>query len=182
MNYLTKSNACAKLLFSLAALTVAVSTPQSVRAQEWEDVGRLHADLNSFNQVPTALSEGSGRFEARINEDRTISYRLYYRNMSSSVTQAHIHFGASKTNGGIMVFLCGSPKPACPPYGEVTGTLTAADVSILPATNPNSVIPQGISPGDLAGVFSAILSGNSYVNVHTTKFPAGEIRGQVHIR
>ena len=99
--------------------------------------------------------------------------------MTSSVTQAHIHFGASRTNGGVMVFLCGGAKPACPASGTVTGTLTAADVSVLPATNADSVIPQGIQPADLNGMLDAIRSGNTYINVHSANFPNGEIRGQV---
>ena len=81
-----------------------------------------------------------------------------------------------------MVFLCGGNKQACPASGTVTGTITAADVSTLPANNADSVIPQGIQPGDLAGVLEAIRSGNSYVNVHSATFPNGEIRGQVKIR
>jgi hypothetical protein len=43
------------------------------------------------------------------------------------------------------------------------GTFTAADVS-------------GISYADL---LAAIRAGNAYVNVHTTLFPGGEIRGQL---
>jgi len=122
---------------------------------------------------------GTGSFEAQVNSDGTISFSLSYANMTSSVTQAHIHFGASRTNGGVMVFLCGGAKPACPASGTVTGTLTAADVSVLPATNADSVIPQGIQPADLNGMLDAIRSGNTYINVHTANFPNGEIRGQV---
>ena len=62
-----------------------------------------------------------------------------------------------------MAFLCGGAKPACPAYGTITGTLTAADVSVLPIGNADLVIPQGIAPGDFAGVLEAIQSGNSYV-------------------
>ena len=102
--------------------------------------------------------------------------------MISPVVQAHIHFGASKTNGGVMVFLCGGLKPApCPASGTVTGTITAADVSPLPATNKDSVIPQGIRPQDFAGMLQAIRSGNAYINLHTVNFPSGEIRGQVNV-
>lgn len=143
---------------------------------------RLRADLVSFNQVPAVLTKSSGKFEAQINEDGTLSYSLSYENMSSSVLQAHIHFGASKTNGGVMVFLCGNLNPTpCPSSGTVSGTLNANDVSLLPATNGDSVIPQGIQPGDFAGLVEAIRSGNAYVNVHTTNFPSGEIRGQVRM-
>ena len=141
----------------------------------------LRAKLISFNQVPSVLAASKGHFEGEINSDGTLSFSLAYSNMSSPVVQAHIHFGAGRTNGGVIVFLCGGPKPACPASGTITGTITAADVSILPATNGDSVIPQGIQPGNFAGLLAAILSGDSYVNVHTANFFTGEIRGQVEL-
>jgi hypothetical protein len=39
---------------------------------------------------------------------------------------------------------------------------------------------QNIPPGDFAAVVAALASNTVYGNIHTTKFPAGEIRGQVH--
>jgi CHRD domain len=54
----------------------------------------------------------------------------------------------------------------------VTGSLTAANV-----IGPNA---QGITPGaDFAKVVEALRDGAGYVNVHTVRSPAGEIRGQV---
>ena len=53
----------------------------------------------------------------------------------------------------------------------MTGTRTAADV--LPQTT------QGVSPGELSAVLTAIREGVAYANVHTTASPAGEIRGQI---
>ena len=38
---------------------------------------------------------------------------------------------------------------------------------------------QGITPGEFAALAAAILDGTAYVNVHTTAWPAGEIRGQI---
>jgi len=165
----------------LFTFTAAVAPTQ---AQNVVGVESLQAELSSFSQVPAVVTNGSGEFRAVINTDGTISFSLTYVNMSSSVTQAHIHFGASKTNGGIMVFLCGGSygAPACPASGTITGTLTAADVSLLPASNGDSVIPQGITPGDLAGMLEAIRTGDAYVNVHTINFPSGELRGQVQLR
>jgi hypothetical protein len=165
-----------------AALSALVLGMGIVQAQEWDRRDSLKADLSSFNQDPSVLATSHGNFEAELNEDGTISYSLTYSGMSSPVVQAHIHFGQAMTNGGVAVFLCGGAKPACPASGTVAGTITAADVSVLPATNGDSVIPQGIQPGDLAGLIRAIRHGDTYVNVHTAVFPSGEIRGQVQVR
>ena len=40
---------------------------------------------------------------------------------------------------------------------------------------------QGIAPGEFSKVIEAIRSGVTYVNVHSMKFPPGEIRGQVEM-
>jgi len=61
--------------------------------------------------------------------------------------------------------------PACPASGKVTGTVTATDV-IGPAA-------QGIAPGEFAEALRALRAGMTYANVHSTKFPGGEIRGQI---
>ncbi len=164
----------------LPAIFILAAGVTAARAQDSDDPF-LRADLISFNQVPSVLTHSAGRFTAHLNSDQTISFSLSYANMSSPVTQAHIHFGASATNGGVMVFLCGGSKPACPASGTINGTITAADVSTLPATNGDSVILQGIQPGDFAALLTAIGSGDTYVNVHTANFPNGEIRGQVRV-
>lgn len=164
-----------------SALFIFAASVTAARAQESEEAF-LRADLISFNQVPSVLTNSAGRFSAQINSNQTISFTLSYANMSSPVTQAHIHFGASSTNGGVIVFLCGGSKPACPASGTVTGTIAAADVSTLPASNSDSVIPQGIQPADFAALLAAIGSGDTYVNVHTATFPSGEIRGPVRVR
>ena len=53
----------------------------------------------------------------------------------------------------------------------MTGTWTAASV-----VGPTA---QNVTPGDFSAIISALNSNTAYANIHTTKFPAGEIRGQV---
>ena len=97
------------------------------------------------------------------------------------MTQAHIHFGARATSGGVSVWLCANNPPittapagtqACPARsGTITGTIAAANV-VGPAA-------QGIAPGEFAELVAAIRAGATYVNVHTATNPPGEMRGQL---
>ena len=181
MKKILRNGVEARLALAGAALFTLIAGGAAVQAQTLPHQNFLRAVLTPFNQVPSVLAPSSGSFQAQVNSDGTIAFTLSYANMTSSVTQAHIHFGASRTNGGVMVFLCGGSKPACPASGAISGTLTAADVSTLPSSNTDSVIPQGIQPSDVNALLEAIRSGNSYVNVHTSNFPSGEIRGQVNV-
>ena len=138
--------------------------------------------LNGYEEVPATFTSGSGTVQLQINNHRTsIFYKLSYSGLSSGVTQAHIHFAARPGNGGIIVFLCDNTGkappgvPTCPNSGTVTGTLTAADVNS--PNDPEPVTAQGIAAAHFAGLLGAIEHGDAYGNVHTSDFPAGEIRG-----
>jgi hypothetical protein len=171
-----------KFALSLIALTVFGMQAATTHAQDRDRTQSLSANLSPLSEVPAKFSGGHGNFEAELNDDGSLSFQLSFSGLSTPATQAHIHFGAFSTNGGVMVFLCGGPKPACPASGSLSGTITASDVSVLPVNNADSVIPQGVQPGNFSALVKAIRTGTSYVNVHTTDFPTGEIRGQVNIR
>lgn len=138
--------------------------------------GQLVADLTGFEEVPPRLTEGRGAFRARIAPDgASIEYELSVANLTSPATEAHIHFGQPGVNGEIFVFLCGGEEaPSCPGMrGTVRGTITAEDILAVPS--------QGLMAQDLQGALRIIRAGLAYVNVHTSRFPAGEIRGQVRV-
>jgi CHRD domain len=133
--------------------------------------------LSGYEETPLALSTpGEAKFESRLGKT-AISYRLSYRDLEAAVTQAHIHFGAEGQSGGVSAFLCsnvGGPAgtQACPAQpATITGTIDADDV-IGPAN-------QGIAPGEFSELLDAIRAGATYVNVHTEKYPAGEVRAQL---
>jgi CHRD domain len=137
------------------------------------DDDEFRAKLKGFEEVPAVSTMASGRFEAEINgaEDR-IDYELSFAGLEAPVLFSHIHLGQRTANGGVSVFLCGGGgKPACPQEGTVEGTLVAADV-----IGPTG---QGIAAGEFAELIRAIRSGVTYANVHSQKFPGGEIRGQI---
>lgn len=134
----------------------------------------LVAQLDGFREVPPIITDGKGRFHAKIDlAAGTISYKLTYSGLPSAATAAHIHLGQPGVNGGILAFLCGGPaKAACPPSGTVTGTLAAGDM-----LGPNG---QVLAPHDFNKALRALLRKNcAYVNIHSTGYPAGEIRGDL---
>jgi phosphoribosylformimino-5-aminoimidazole carboxamide ribonucleotide (ProFAR) isomerase len=86
------------------------------------------------------------------------------------VTQAHIHVGDANTAGPIVVelFNAGGTPVSFTTRGElVDDTFTEADIQAA----------GGIETLD--DLLDAMEAGNTYVNVHTSANPAGEIRGQL---
>lgn len=166
-----------------AAIVFVAGTVWADNGSNSSPVSEFSASLSGFNEVPLAIfSPGNGKIELSINEGTgTINYTLSYSGLSSPVTQAHIHFGQRHVAGGIITFLCSnlgngpSGTQACP---DVEGTVSG----VIMANNVVGPDPQNIQAGDFAALVKAIRSSTGYANVHTTKFPAGEIRGQLHRR
>lgn len=136
--------------------------------------------LNSYNETPLAVSTPGTASLRMVISDRagTITYRLSYADLSAPITQAHVHFGNTQQSGGVSFFFCSNLGngpvgtqlcPAAP--ATITGTITATEV-IGPAA-------QGIAAGEFAEIVKAIRAGFAYANVHTTAFPAGEVRAQL---
>ena len=145
--------------------------------------GKLHVEadrLIGFEENPDVSTVARGSFEAKIDRRaKTIRFELSYSRLEGTVQQAHIHFGKPAVNGGISVFLCSNltdpaPPPgtvACPQSGTLTGTLEQDDV-----IGPTA---QGIEAMAFDELVAAIRGGHTYVNVHSSKFPGGEIRAQI---
>jgi hypothetical protein len=171
-------------LLALLVAAAALSLGAVALADGGDGGNRFTAHLDGYNEIvggPGPSSTGSvstlarGVFRARLrkNPDR-LDFELTYSGIEGgTVSQAHPHFAQRHVGGGINGFLCGGPKPPCPPTaGTVTGTWTAADV-IGPAD-------QGIQAGAFDEFVRALRAGAVYVNVHSTpSYPEGEIRGQV---
>jgi hypothetical protein len=164
-----------KLVLAVCVLVVGTLTLAGAVALAHDNGnGKLKAKLNGYNEVSSKSTPARASFRAKImNGGSKIHYKLTLRDFTESpAVVAHIHFSQKHVNGDVVAFLCGGGgKPACPnPGGTVEGDIVAADVQ--PTT-------QGIAAGELAEFIKAIRAGATYVNVHTARFPAGEIRGQI---
>lgn len=134
------------------------------------------ATLNGFQEVPSVSTTGWGQFEAELVEPQKLHYVFTYGGLEGGASLfAHVHFAQRSVNGGVSFFLCGgNTKPApCPyPEGEVEGDVTPADI-----VGPNG---QGIEPLSFDEILRAMRAGHAYANIHTTRWPGGEIRGQLN--
>ncbi len=133
------------------------------------------AHLNGGNEVPNpndSRAQGQAIFKFSKNGDE-LEYKLIVANIEN-VTMAHIHLASAPGGtGGIVLWLYPSAPPAQLIPGRFDGVLAEGTVT---AANLVGAL-AGMTLDDLRAAFDA---GLAYVNVHTSQFPAGEIRGDIH--
>ena len=116
----------------------------------------LTARLNAAQEVPKPKgvpAAARGTFAGglvRVGTGGRLSWRLTFQSLSGRAVAAHVHFGKRGRAGAVAVALC---RP-CRSGARGIKTVNARTVTVL-------------------------LNGGAYVNVHTARNPAGEIRGQI---
>ena len=141
----------AVVLGTVASLAVAALA--SGAARETYMVGAkltAKAEVPAPAGVPGAAKGGFTGSYVENSKGATLRWRLTFSGLTGSGTAAHIHMGKVGAAGPVIVPLCGPCK---------SGQAGTATIS--------------------KAVIAAIESGKAYVNVHTAKNAAGEIRGQV---
>ena len=141
--------------------------------------------LTGYEEVPSVSTGASGEFTAKIRKDSTIDWQLSYSDLEGAVQQSHIHLGQPGVNGGITVFLCtnlgngpAGTQPCPAPPATISGTIAMADVSPnIPATA--GARTQGLNTGEIDELLAAMRAGATYVNIHSTTWPGGEVRSQI---
>lgn len=139
----------------------------------------IREKLTGYQEVPALSTTGHGTFRASIDrKHQEIHYVLTFGGLESPATQSHIHFENRTNVGPVIVFLCtnlgngpAGTQPCPANGGTITGTIRPADVIGGAA--------QGIAFGEFDELVRAIKAGATYVNVHSTGRPAGEIRAQL---
>lgn len=179
MRALPQGSLVAAALFALTAAGCADgdSAPTATAEEVSIPVYALASDavhLTGDQERPTPVeTRAVGQFVMKVSEDSTsIDYRLIASNIWN-VNQAHIHRRApGAATGGVVVWLYPDASPPVLIAGRhsgvlATGTITASDLVGFLA---------GMTMEDL---LDEIAAGRTYVNVHTSANPAGEIRGDI---
>lgn len=113
----------------------------------------LNARLQGAQEVPANVSAATGLANLLLERSTNKVYLTgSYANLSTNISNQHIHMGRPGFNGGVIVGLVNSGGTSGTLHG--TGTFTDAQEDSL-------------------------VNARTYVNVHSTTFPGGEIRGQL---
>lgn len=136
-----------KMVLSLSGLLAALVL--SIGA--WAEDMRIEVTLSGDDSVPAVETDGSGKGEIVVDEDRNVSGSVTTENVPA--TMAHIHEAAPDANGPVAV--------------------------PLEQTDENTwTVPEGAQL--TKAQYESLKKGHLYVNVHTEANPGGEVRGQLN--
>jgi glucose/arabinose dehydrogenase len=139
----------------------------------FEDAHKFESTLDGAHEVPMVMTTAGAEAEFKLDHEGRLRFELEATAHIENATQAHIHLGARGQNGPIVAFLL--PFNAAGVDFEegdeiAEGRLTDADVIERPGFD-----------GTVAALVERMRQGRAYVNLHTTAFPGGEIRGHADV-
>ena len=119
--------------------------------------------MTGLNEVPANASPATGSATAVVNAAQThVTISCSFQNLVGNYTSSHLHGPASPTqNAGVQIGFVPPGAPWLFSNGNHDGQLINYTVPIT------------------ATQISYLNAGTMYVNVHSTVFPGGEIRGQL---
>ncbi len=141
-----------KKLLSASVTLVLILLFTSCTKQKVFNRTYFHTILSSSNEVPARVSAGYGDASGFFdNDSKILTLTINYVGLRAPLTAWHIHKAAAGVNGGV-VFNFGTPQPSGFIY--TSAPFTAEQEADL-------------------------MNGVNYVNLHTSIFPGGELRGQL---
>jgi hypothetical protein len=162
----------------------------------------FRTDLAGEKEVPPLFSESYGS-ALIVGNNSSLKYQINVTSLDK-VTGAFLHKGDLTENGEVLVSLINSTEPSGMIDGKlVEGTINSSSI-VVPLANLTTNIPLAVpTAGNFTNMTSAVpTAGNftnmtsavstasklealidlmnqnmTYINIHTSKFPEGELRG-----
>lgn len=135
------------------------------------------ATLSGSNEVPANLSTATG--QSVISYDTVthmLSVNVSFSGLLAPDTAAHIHCCTpAGSNAGVAVSLIGFPLGVT--SGSYLHLFDLTDAAVFSASFLGA--NGGTASGAEAALLSSLGTSLAYVNIHTSLFPGGEIRGQI---
>jgi hypothetical protein len=137
---------------ALAVSVLAVAAGCSATKSMFTGMDTYEAALSGTQEVPPTSSSGTGKAEIQVDpKTYKIKWTVTHSGLTGPATAAHIHGpAAAGANAGVVV-----------PFREANASPITGEATLTPAQ------------------YADLAAGLYYVNVHTARSPAGEIRGQL---
>ena len=139
------------------------------------------AALSGANEPPTpTASPGTGFADVLFNNvAMTLEVKVNFSGLLGTTTASHIHAPTPAPASGSAGVATTTPTFPNFPLGVTSGTYDQTlDLLALSSYNPAFVTANGgTAAGAEAALVSALNAGRSYLNIHTSAFPSGEISG-----
>ena len=116
------------------------------------------SELSPLNVVPQNESRASGSVVTTLDKDHSIGIAIGAKNLSSSVSGVYFHLAPAGENGAVV------------------GDLMA---SKLYMQTVKSTLDMQATWKPSSAEWQAAKSGQLYIDIHTAKYPNGEVRAQI---
>jgi CHRD domain/PEP-CTERM motif len=141
------------------------------------------AALSGPAESPAKASPGIGFAEVDIDTvANTMTVNVSFSGLLSPTTASHIHCCTPTPDAGTAIVATQTPTFMNFPLGVTSGTYNnggaAFDMTLASSYNPAFVTANGgTALSAFAALEAGLVAGDAYLNIHTTEFPGGEIRG-----
>jgi hypothetical protein len=144
------------------------------------DTLALTTTLTGAQEVPPNASPGIGSALVTLDTvTNLLTINVSFSGLLSPTAASHIHC-CTPPGANAMVATAVPTFPGFP-LGVTTGTyLQTFDLTLASTYNPAFITAHGGTVAEAQAAFIAgLVSGQTYLNIHTDQFPGGEIRGQL---
>jgi hypothetical protein len=141
---------------------------------------QYQASLSGPNESPANGSPGVGfAFVVFNSTSNTLSLDIAFGGLTGTTTAAHLHAPTPTPGSGTAGVATATPYFPGFPIGVTSGTYSnVLDLTQSSSWNSAYITANGGTPASGEAAFAAALaSGQAYLNIHTSTFGGGEIRG-----
>jgi len=120
------------------------------------------------------VTEAVGQAIFQLSKDgNELSFKLIVDGIEN-ITQAHIHRAPAGVNGPVVLWLYPAATPAVLIPGSFEGILAQG-------TRTSANLVGQLLNKEISDLVDLMIAGETYVNVHTSQYGGGEIRGQIRL-
>src|ERR1035437_11161667 len=137
------------------------------------------AVLLGTSEVPPTGSLGTGQATVIIHPlAQTMEVQVTFSGLGGTTTASHIHYCTASPGAGSAGVATTTPTFLGFPLGVTSGTYdNTLDLTASTSYNPAFVTAEGSVASAEAALMAGLAAGDTYLNIHPSLNPGGEIRG-----